>query len=730
VKRASTSRRIGPLPLIGGLQLDEPEGSPNGLLDALNFESRGGHLATRRGTAFVGVALSDAVPVEALSQSPADVTGQSVWYLGFDPPENDGFAEDDTIHFRLSHDSAATVEDDLVLTWEFYGEDDAWHALDVLHVTMESGQPPNAGQGGVYGVLDLDALIAVRMPRGWKTGQPTGLVALDAAKKWFRITRAAGVYANDQIGGGSRHPRHLVADKLVYAFTHRAGSMCIVASPAINPADTSGPQNWTFFVVDEYTDEHTSDAGPTSLGELRMMWRVNIAPGSVAANPDDRAAAIYVPATDEILFHIGGALFARDVADWREHEADPPEPFVPDHGADIVDTPYEDIAVEAELSPGAIFAIHAGHVYMGGFPSDPHGVRWSAGDEYWRVWPSENYETLASKGSGPLVGAAELAGALYFFTTTTIFRAQLVPAPEDSESGLDILYLDQVEETGCVAGRSIVACNGKLLFLAEDGVRAFDGTRSRVVTKPVRDLFRVGSEHPMAVRRGGNTVCAAFHPVENEYRLYYPRAGSRENDCMLVVCLDDGTCWLHGADDVAGIDTQGTTQPIGQRRRGVRAMGAAWHPGREAIVICDAAGVVGLQDSGERDIESKIEAFAETHAYGLGDSKEKWLRRVDVLAARDHLEAARFKLIPDGNLARVETRDVAMNPIENGFTQSAGVVQAGTSLGLVNKGYGPYVIRTCLKGRNFRVRLETKGTTHAPFRVAAIDLEVEVGGKR
>jgi hypothetical protein len=691
-------RKIGPLPLTGGLQLDEPEGRPDGLLDARNVEALGGHLATRRGQSLIGTTWSSVGGFTTQTDSPALWTGETVIYFGFDPAQlaSDGYVEDDLVIINCSTGNTSEPE----VSASFWGEDNAWHDLDFLNPKLLVGLAPTFFNGV------LGQRFAFRHPHGWKTGTPTS-TGLAAGLRWIRLTFTAAL----TIGAASvsvAAPNK--SRKFVYAFTARSGAKCI----AITRTHTTG--RCIIYDVDRLAPNSTS----TSLLQL------NTDDAALACNQGDQFDALYVAATDEVLFNLGAAgLRTWDVGE----DMGVPEAFAPLTGDDIVDTPYEDIVVESNLPTPRVLATYAGYVFAANFPGKPHEFRWSAEGAYWKIWPSENVDTLASRGSGPIVGAAELGGALFMFTTTSIFRFQLVPAPDDSETGLPILYVDHVEDVGCVVGRSVVLCGDRILFLAEDGVRAFDGTRSRNVSKSVRDLFRRDSDHPMAVRRN-DKICAAHHPVANEYRLFYPRAGSLENDCGLAIQLDTGACWLHGADDVAGLDTEGATQPIGQRRRGVRAMHAVWHPEREAIVGVDAAGVVFEMDSGEQDIESKVEAYAETHAYGLGDSREKWLRRVDVTAAREHLEAARFKLIPDGNRARAETRDIASNPIETTFSSSPGVAQAGTALSQVDKGYAPHVVRSCLKGRNFRVRIETKGSAHAPFKIASMDLEVEVGGRR
>jgi hypothetical protein len=716
------TRKIGPVPLVGGLQLEPPEGKPHGLLRGLNVEGRDGHLAVRRGAEAIGTlntnqgALASVYPAIG-----AQWDNQTVGYFGLITPYAVN-AEDESILFGITNLTigATGTEGDAPLTWEFYGEDDEWHELDVL---LFSSFP-----AAVFG--------SVRLPRGWKLGTPTGIPALANNRYWMRLTVGGG-FAFTPAGALPQfthtQERAIQSDTLLYVFTSRRGPRC-VACIAREFSGATDFRAWHVYDVDQPNE--SNEAG------FKYVFNPLLDEDAVPrANVGDRAAALYVPATDEVLFSLGDKLYtwslaadpeAAPDAQYALHPASALEVFAPDHGDDVVDTRFEDVVVETHLTAAKVLAIHAGRVFAMAFPGDPHTMRWSAPDEFWHVFPSSNVATLATKSSGMIVGAIEVQGTLFIFTTTSIFKAQISDTPTGTNES--DLYLDQVEETGCVSGRTIVAVDGRVLFLSSDGVRVFDGVRSRTITKDVRDLFRPGSRHAMAVRQYLDEICAVWHPIENEYRLFYSTSGARENDALLTIRLDDMTCWLHGSEDVAGIDTQGVDQPVGQRRRGVRAHSAVWHPARGEVVTVDKAGVVGVMDCGDVDMESKIEAYAETHHIGMGDARDKVLTRVDLMAARDHFSSFTVGVIPDGNRAREDSRVIDISPFDvdslDAGAEDALLPQAGRPLVELDDAYAPITLRMKLKGRNHRIRIATRASDHAPFRISSMEVELEIGGKR
>ncbi len=689
---------VGPLPLTGGVQLEAAEGRADGLLRALNVEARNNALCPRKGAEFIGSTPFGSVTTGYTH--PASWAGQSVTYMGFAAiPQPDA-----TLSWAVGSDALETVES--LVTYEFFGDDDAWHPCEVLNQELLG-----AGRMEFFAVLVATAKSAnLRMivPSGWKSAQPT---PTPSSRYWLRVTRASGVWSagvtTQSVNPHTGSTGVIARPSKVYSFNSRAGPRCVVASPYYNGTSSL----WDVFDLDDGLEDQSVLA--FAIASLSLS-------GSIAAQPGDVAALLYQPSTDEVLIMIGTEQRVWDL------KTNVGRAFAAAYGA-TAPAAYSDIPLEATIPVAKVLVTFGGRTFLMAMAGDPHGIRWSAPGEFYDVWPSSNYGTLASKGSGHIVGAAELHGVLYAFTQTSIFALQLGDGTGNNESDL---FINLVEETGCLSGETVVACNGAIIFLSHDGVRAFNGQRSRLLSDPVRDLFRPESEHPQALRRHAGAV-AAWHQVENQYRLFYASAGSAENDCDLRIDLDDRTCWLGGADAVSGLDTSGATGPIGQRLRGVRVTSAAWHPTENVLKAVDAYGLAFVMDRGGRDVECPVQAVAETQHFGFGKAAQRVLTRVDLTVRRDNFAAMQVSVIPDGDRSREDARTINVNTDALDTDVAADAASStGEALLQLEESWAPVTMRVRCKGRNHRVRIETVGPTHAPFAVGTLEADADPWGAR
>jgi hypothetical protein len=687
-------RTIGPLPLQGGIQLRAPEGRPDGLLRALNMEMRDGYCATRRGSSHVAAIENDGATV-AGTAVPANWTGQSQTTVRLGVA-NGELAEQrvDAIGVLMITIAAGGSEFvDGGVTVEFSTGPDTWAPLEILsHYSDVTGNFFEAISGN--GV----ALIYFVIPKGW---------GLDGTGSFYSI-RFTRNDSGTWTGGGAVTAVFLGPDALaswkesravVVAPETRAGRGPYIVAPIgsglrWNVYDLASPTP---------TPRYLRDSGNNAFAYS------GTAPLFDGADP----LVQYVPESDALFCYLGSAYYKfADLADLSTGRGE----FSPDDGAD---TAYEDLPLLAALpSHPAAMVLFAGRIIVGGFRLNPQGLAWSAPNEFWEIWPATNQTRLA--GSGRIVAMVPVNETLYIFTTVGIWRAQFTEPLEGEES---TLFVDLVEETPCVAGRSAVAAGRSVVFLSEDGVRVFNGERSRLLSSGVRDLFRSDSADPFACMRKTRAI-AVWNPVENQYVLSYPLSSSPHNDTALVIDLDDETAWLWGAD----VSTDEVTSPptAAQRARGVRAIGMAWDRRAQSVLAIDPEGVVFHLSSGADDLGSKTPWYLESHNVRIAASEQAVCEKVTVSVARDHFQSFSVGVIPDGDRARIDTKVVGAASDRLDTTAAFGSASlAGDITPLqLDESVVPVTWRGRKKARNHRVRVSSISPTHHPIRVVAVTAEL------
>jgi hypothetical protein len=146
-------------------------------------------------------------------------------------------------------------------------------------------------------------------------------------------------------------------------------------------------------------------------------------------------------------------------------------------GANQGTYPSDAIALSPTFPAANYILNFKGHIWAAGILNEPTTVRWS-GFNYnggYNVWPETSFEFLSTaKDNSPITAIAGLGDNLVVFKQDSIW--QLIFGGSD-ENGLD-LFIPQlvVAGVGCVSQSSIQEIRGRLVFLAEDGFYAFDGT--------------------------------------------------------------------------------------------------------------------------------------------------------------------------------------------------------------------------------------------------------------
>lgn len=660
-------------------------------MDALNVEERDGHLAVRPGQKYMGTLTGGGVDQGMVAIHPADANGQTVTYAAFAALVADAGLEFVILLQRLVSTAIDSTVEPMVEI-DFYGEDGEWHEMHALVTSSVMNPYGTAGSTSSHSFK----FLAIT-PDGWANAEPAD-VAGSGAGYWVRLRRVDGDAwtFSEATGLGGIGEATEPSRNTLYAFTSRNGHELV--SVAIQ--------------------EDGSDVFSSLNNGAFQSFNVNLG-GARSARRDDDCLMVYMAATDELLALLGEnfvVLAAKDIGDQVLGAGD--GAWTP--RTDVADTAWEDVPVLAALKPPRVLTVFNSRLFAMAFRDDPTLIRWGAPGEFWDIFPDGNWHRLADRSAAPIIGGVAVHRTLYVFTSDAIWAGHEIDPVEGQDSEVSFSI---VEPTGCVSRGSIVAADDGIFFLSDDGVRVFDGQRTRLISRPVASLFREDSEHRFAVRTPRTSV-GVWDPARGRYILFYAKPGSKENDSALAIHVKGKSCWIWGSSKNAALDTSGATGPVGYQRRGVRASAAVWAPEENAVIVAAATGTAARLDAGSDDMGQPIEWHAETHHYGFGRSNMQVLESVDIECALDHFEDFKVSVIPDGNRARLSSRTIGAQRHLLDETAVLGQADAaGEAMLELDQAYAPVIARFSSKGRNHRVRVESTGDG-AHIRIAAMSVTV------
>lgn len=115
-----------------------------------------------------------------------------------------------------------------------------------------------------------------------------------------------------------------------------------------------------------------------------------------------------------------------------------------------------------------------GQLWAANLQDDPQGFRWSAPAPYYKVWPEINYEQLSENDNSSITGLYGYDQNLTIFKNDSIWRIVYTGAGPQNLG--EYTPEPVVRGVGCVSNASIAEVRGRLVFLGEDGIYAYDGT--------------------------------------------------------------------------------------------------------------------------------------------------------------------------------------------------------------------------------------------------------------
>lgn len=162
--------------------------------------------------------------------------------------------------------------------------------------------------------------------------------------------------------------------------------------------------------------------------------------------------------------------------------------------------PYPaDVIPQLPAFPAANYVINFRNlIFASGIKGQSTLVRWSGAvnEGAYNVWPETSFETLSTASdNSPITALAGLGDNLVVFKQDSIWQL-VFKGLDDNELPLFIPQL-VVAGVGCVSQGSIQEIRGRLIFLAEDGFYAFDGTPNiRKLSDPVNTTAqRINPSH-------------------------------------------------------------------------------------------------------------------------------------------------------------------------------------------------------------------------------------------
>lgn len=184
-----------------------------------------------------------------------------------------------------------------------------------------------------------------------------------------------------------------------------------------------------------------------------------------------------------------------------------------------------------------------GEFWAANIEGAPYSVRWSAPVPAYKVWPTLNQRTIMENDNSPTTAIKGFRETMHVFKNDSIW--QMV------DTGINAFQLQGyaarqvVRGVGCVAQGSIQEIRNHLVFLAEDGVYAFNGSSATKITEHPENK---GDRLEKVIRRitpGRRPFAVSANwKAKNLYLLGISLDGSDTNNYVIVWDYKNDSWWL------------------------------------------------------------------------------------------------------------------------------------------------------------------------------------------
>lgn len=205
-----------------------------------------------------------------------------------------------------------------------------------------------------------------------------------------------------------------------------------------------------------------------------------------------------------------------------------------------IKSPYHPDYVPQLMSfPAANYVTYfKGLLWFAGIADQPFTIRWSAPaiDGAYNVLPEDSFEILSEDDNSPITALASLNEHLVVFKRDSIWLMVY--------SGLNDLELPTFAATkvvsgvGCVAQSTVQQCRGQLIFAAEDGIYAFDGSPN------IKKLSETIDLTAQRIKDGKVTRATSVHWQAQGAYILAAAVNSSDNDFVFVYDYEFGAWWF------------------------------------------------------------------------------------------------------------------------------------------------------------------------------------------
>lgn len=163
-------------------------------------------------------------------------------------------------------------------------------------------------------------------------------------------------------------------------------------------------------------------------------------------------------------------------------------------------------------------------------------IRWSAAAPAYKVWPQINIDVLSDIDQGPITGIYPFNQNMFVGKSDAIWQMVYTGLNGDS---LNTYRAEKVVAgVGWVSQNSIQDINGRLVFLAEDGIYSYDGARLRKLSDRIQKTID-------SISQGKRAFAVSAHwRSKSCYLLAVTTQGAATNNLVIVWDYKNDSFWL------------------------------------------------------------------------------------------------------------------------------------------------------------------------------------------
>lgn len=361
------------------------------------------------------------------------------------------------------------------------------------------------------------------------------------------------------------------------------------------------------------------------------------------------------------------------------------------------------VALEKSFPKAKFIEWFGNRLWLANLEDAPFDVQWTPTAPYFKVFPQAQRESLAENDNSPITAIKGFGQNLIVFKNDSIWQMVYngVISGQDTATISSFLPEKVVSGVGCVAAGSVTEVKGNLIFLAEDGVYAFNGVQAtRISDKVLNTLSKITQSRREQVK-------AVNWTTKSLYLMAIPYDGSVDNNLVVVWDYKNNTWWLW--DDMYVVDwilTEDSSTDL------------------QTLQFVDKNGCLYEMDKGTTSHGKAITAVFETADVEMQSELTKRVRGVNFLAASKSLDLDVGVMVDDEFEADVT---MASTPLLSSTEPSWSPTTVNTKWGGKRKFY--YRVAQAKDGNYFRLRVR-HNDKRCSLNLATLNAEVLPLGNR